>query len=197
MQHLIRQYALETGALEIQYMEEYFEEFRRKKTAEEIINRLRDREHLILMALAPLPEDPEQMIPISFKVGHEIRRVERDPKLHDLVGRLHNHVVFNGRKIFYSWIGATRREWRGQGHYRALTEQQEEWAELHGFHEMIVKTKNKFYGMRAALDHLRFDVIKFEANLLENAESKLYLSKKLLPSVIEGHKTLRMVEKAA
>ena len=44
----------------------------------------------------------------------------------------------------------------------ALTEQQEEWAHLHGYDELIVKTKNKFYTMRATLDHLRFDVIKFE-----------------------------------
>ena len=32
----------------------------------------------------------------------------------------------------------------------------------HGYDELIVKTKNKFYTMRATLDHLRFDVIKFE-----------------------------------
>ena len=50
MEYLIKQYPLETGALEIQYIEEYFGEFPRKKTAQEIASRLLDREYLILMA---------------------------------------------------------------------------------------------------------------------------------------------------
>ena len=54
VEYLIRQYGLQQGALEIQYIEEYFGEFPRKKTAVEIINRLRHREFLILMAEAPL-----------------------------------------------------------------------------------------------------------------------------------------------
>ena len=37
MKHIIRQYTLEPGALEAQYIEEYFTEFRKKKTADEII----------------------------------------------------------------------------------------------------------------------------------------------------------------
>ena len=49
MEYLIKQYPLETGALEIQYIEEYFGEFPRKKTAMEIVSRLHDREFLILM----------------------------------------------------------------------------------------------------------------------------------------------------
>ena len=53
MEYLIKQYALEPGALEIQYIEEYFGEFPRRKTASEIIDRLTDRESLILMAEAP------------------------------------------------------------------------------------------------------------------------------------------------
>ncbi len=193
MQHLIRQYTLEPGALEIQYMEEYFDEFPRKKTAEEVMHRLNGRQHLILMAMGPLPEDPEQLIPVAYKVGHEIRGAERDLKLQDLVSRLRDCVAFNGRRIFYSWIGGTRREWRGQGHYRALSEQEAEWAQQNGFDELVVKTKNKFYGMRATLDRLGFDIIKFEPNALDNAESKVYMSKKLLPSVIGKHQTMRTV----
>jgi len=193
VQHLIRQYTLEPGALEIQYMEEYFDEFPRRKTAEEVMHRLNGRQHLILMAMGPLPEDPEQLIPVAYKVGHEIRGAERDQKLQDLVGRLRDCVVFSGRRIFYSWIGGTRREWRGQGHYRALSEQEAEWAQQNGFDELVVKTKNKFYGMRATLDRLGFDIIKFEPNALDNAESKVYMSKKLLPSVIGKHQTMRTV----
>ena len=73
MEYLIKQYPLETGALEIQYIEEYFGEFPRKKTAQEIVTRLRDREFLILIAEAPLPDDPGMIVPVAFKVVHEIR----------------------------------------------------------------------------------------------------------------------------
>ncbi len=41
MEHIIRQYTLEPGALEVQYIEECFSEFSGKKTAEEIIERAR------------------------------------------------------------------------------------------------------------------------------------------------------------
>ena len=129
MEHHITQYDLEQGALEIQYIEEFFGEFPRKKTAAEIVRRLNGRSHLILLANAPLPDDPGSVVPVSFKVAHEIRESEpADAKLADLVTRLEDHVAFNGRRVLYTWIGGTRRDWRGQGHFRALTEQQELWA---------------------------------------------------------------------
>jgi hypothetical protein len=65
LEYLIKQYPLDTGALEIQYIEEYFGEFPRKKTAREIMARLTDREHLILVAEAPLPDDPGMIAPVS------------------------------------------------------------------------------------------------------------------------------------
>ena len=118
----IKQYPLELGALEIQYIEEFFGEFDRKKTAGEIQKRLEGRAHVIQMAEARLPEDESQIVPVSFKVGHEIFADETDPKLGDLVNRLQDFVDFGGRRILYSWIGGTRSDWRGQGHFRALTE---------------------------------------------------------------------------
>ena len=196
MEYLITQYELEQGALEIQYIEEYFGEFPRKKTAPEIMRRLEGREHLILMANAALPDDPGTVVPVSFKVAHEITQDERDPKLKDLVGRLRDHVNFEGRHVLYTWIGGTRRDWRGQGHFRALTEQQEFWAIAQGFDEIVVKTKNKFYEMRGTLDHLRFEVVKYERHLADNAESKVYLSKKLLPELLERHRSARTVVQA-
>jgi hypothetical protein len=105
---LIKHYALEQGALEIQYIEEFFGEFRRRKTAAEIVTRLRDRDHIILMAEAPLPDDPGLLVPVSYKVGHEIRLDEADPKLADLVARLGESIEFEGRRVLYSWIGGTR-----------------------------------------------------------------------------------------
>ena len=46
LEYLIKQYPLDTGALEIQYIEEFFGEFPRKKTAAEITKRLADREYV-------------------------------------------------------------------------------------------------------------------------------------------------------
>lgn len=193
MEYLIKQYPLERGALEIQYIEEFFGEFPRKKTAQEIIERLGDREFLILMAEAPLPDDTGTVVPVSYKVVHELRTVEAEPKLRDLVERLRGCVRFEGRKILYSWIGATRRDWRGQGHFRALTEESEAWAHAAGFHEVIVKTKNRFYDMRGTLDQLEFDVVKYEPNQVDNRESKVYLSKQLTSDVVRAHRSLRTV----
>ena len=193
MEYLIKQYTLDTGALEIQYIEEYFGEFPRKKTAQEIINRLSDREFLILMAEAPLPDDPGLVVPVSYKIVHELRDRETEPKLADLVARLKNAVRFEGRKVLYSWIGGTRRDWRGQGHFRALTEESEAWAHTNGFHEVVVKTKNRFYDMRGTLDQLEFDVIKYEVNAKDNRESKVYLSKRLTSDVLKSHTSNRTV----
>src|SRR4051812_13430914 len=174
-------------------MEEFFGEFPRKKTAAEIVRRLQDRAHLILLATAPLSDDPGTVVPVSFKVAHEIRVPETDPKLADLVERLRGDVYFDGRRVLYTWIGGTRRDWRGQGFFRALTEQQELWAVEQGFDEIVVKTKNRFYDMRGTLDHLRFEVVKYERHASDNAESKVYLSKKLMAEMIRTHRSARTV----
>src|SRR3954467_4906627 len=123
VEYHITQYDLEQGALEIQYIEEFFGEFPRKKTAAEIVARLEGRSHLILLANASLADDAGTGVPVSFKVAHEIRPPEPESKLDDLVNRLRDYVQFDGRRILYTWIGGTRRDWRGQGHFRALTEQ--------------------------------------------------------------------------
>jgi hypothetical protein len=193
LEYHITHYDLEQGALEIQYIEEYFGEFPRKKSATEIVRRLQGRRHLILLANAALADDPAMVVPVSFKVAHEISPDETESKLVDLVARLRECVQFEGRRVLYTWIGGTRRDWRGQGHFRALTEQQEIWAIEQGFDEIVVKTKNKFYEMRGTLDHLRFEVVKYERHAGDNAESKVYLSKKLLPEIIETHRSAKTV----
>jgi hypothetical protein len=193
LEYLIKQYPLDTGALEIQYIEEYFGEFPRKKTAAEIIARLQEREFLILMAEAPLPSDPTVIVPVAYKIVHEVRTREAEPKLADLVHRLSQCVQFEDRRILYSWIGGTRRDWRGQGHFRALTEESEAWAHTTGFHEVVVKTKNRFYDMRGTLDQLEFDVVKYEVHPTDNRESKVYLSKRLTSDVLRSHTSNRTV----
>lgn len=192
MEYRIAKYPLEQGALEIEYIEEFFGEYKRRKKASEIVDRLGNRDHLILMAMAPLPDDPGTVVPASYKVAHEIRVEESIPKLADLVQRLREYVNFENRRILYTWIGGTRRDWRGQGHFRALTEQQEAWAIENGFDEILVKTKNRFYEMRGTLDHLHFNVVKYEPHS-DNQESKVYLSKKLGQEVLDAHRSMRKV----
>jgi len=191
-QYLIREYPLQQGALEIGYIEEFFNDFPTRKTAGEIVGRLDDRDYQILMAEPPLPDDPSMMVPVSYKVSHELRPFETDPKLADLVLRLADVVTFEGRKILYNWLGATRMDWRGQGHFRALSEEQEVWAMAQGYDEIVVKTKNRFYNMRAALDKLQFNVVKLEI-ADDPLESKVYLSKRLGPFVLDAHRSRRSV----
>ena len=190
-EYLIREYPLQQGALEIAYIEEYFNEFPKRKTAAEIVDRLEGRQFQILMAEAPV-DDGSTVVPVSYKVSHELREHETDSKLNDLVHRLRGTVEFRDRRILYNWLGATRRDWRGQGHFRALTEEQELWAVTQGFDEVIVKTKNRHYDMRGTLDNLQFDVVKLEpaASCLD---SKVYLSKRLGPFVLDAHRSRRQV----
>jgi hypothetical protein len=193
VEYLIKQYGLQQGALEIEYIEEFFLDFARKKTAAEVEQRLRDRDHQILMAEAPLPEDPGMIVPVSFKVAHELREQESDPKLADLVAQLDDVVQFDGRRVLYQWIGGTRTDWRGQGHFRALTEEQEVWALENGFDEIVAKTKNRFYEMRSTLTQLRFDVIRYVQHPIDNGESKVFMSKRLGQHVLDSHRSRRSV----
>jgi hypothetical protein len=194
-QYLVREYPLQQGALEIGYIEEYFNEFPTRKTATEIVDRMDDREYQILIAEAPLPDDPSMMAPVSYKVSHELRARETDPKLADLVFRLADVVTFEDRKVLYNWLGATRMDWRGQGHFRALSEEQEVWAIAQGYDEIVVKTKNRFYHMRGALDDLQFNVIKIEV-ADDPLDTKVYLSKRLGPFVLDAHRSRRSVTRA-
>jgi hypothetical protein len=195
MQYLIREYPVQQGALEIAYIEEYFSEFPQRKTASEIIRRLDGRQAQILMAEAPLHDEPGTLVPVSYKVSHELGEGEADPKLADLVARLQGSVEFSGRRILYNWLGATRLDWRGQGHFRALTEQQEVWAVTHGYDEVVVKTKNRYFDMRGTLDSLQFNVVKLEP-AADPLESKVYLSKRLGAFVLGGHRSRKHVMQA-
>ena len=186
----VREYPLQQGALEIAYIEEYFNEFPTRKTATEIMQRLDGREYQILMAEASLPDDSATVVPVSYKVSHELRPSESDPKLADLVARLQGALEFDGQKVLYNWLGATRMDWRGQGHFRALTEEQEVWAVAQGYDTVVVKTKNRYYDMRGTLDSLQFNVIKLEP-AAELLDSKVYLSKRLGPFVLDAHRSRR------
>ena len=149
------------------------------------------------MAEASLPDDPSTVVPVSFKVVHELRAQETEPEAGRPGGAPERRACsFDGRKVLYNWIGGTRRDWRGQGHFRALTEESEAWAHASGFHEVVVKTKNRFYDMRGTLDHLEFDVIKYEVHPSDNRESKVYLGKQLTSDVLRAHSSARTVVQA-
>lgn len=193
MTTLIKQYPLESGALEIQFIEEHFGEFGRRKTAADILARLADRPSLILMVEAPMPDDPGSLVPVAYKVVHELRADEREPKLRDLVDRVRDAVDFSAQRVVYSWIGGTRRDWRGQGHFRALSEEAEMWASALGCGVMLAKTKNRFHDMRAALAQLHFDVIKFEPNATDNTHSKIYYAKRLEAGLVRDPRASRTV----
>lgn len=190
----IREYPLQQGALEIAYIEEYFNEFPTRKSPTDIVRRLQEREAQILMAEDSLADDTATVVPVSYKVSHELREAEDDPKLADLVSRLQDVVEFDGRKILYNWLGATRLDWRGKGHFRALTEEQEVWALGQGYDEVIVKTKNRYYDMRGTLDSLQFNVIKVEP-AEDPLDSKVYLSKKLGTFVLDAHRGKRTLSR--
>ncbi len=70
------------------------------------MQRLQNRDHQILMAEAPLPDDPGSVVPVSFKVAHELRAQESDPKLADLVVQLEDVVQFQDRRVLYQSIEA-------------------------------------------------------------------------------------------
>jgi hypothetical protein len=63
----------------------------------------------------------------------------------------------------------------------------------HGFHEVVVKTKNRFHEMRAVLAQLQFNVVKYERHDVDNLESKVYLSKMLKPETVASHRSIRTV----
>jgi hypothetical protein len=193
--YFIREYPLQQGALEIAYIEEYFNDFPKRKSASEIISRLEGREYQILMAEATLPDSSGTVVPVSYRVSHELRPIETDPKLADLVARLDGSIDFEEQKVLYNWLGATRLDWRGQGQFRALTEEQEVWAVARGYGEVVVKTKNRYYGMRGTLDSLQFNVIKLE-QATDPLDSKVYLSKRLGPGVLDAHRGRRHVVRA-
>ena len=163
VEYLIKQYPLETGALEIQYIEEFFGEFPRRKTAAEVMARLRGSRvahpHGRSAAARRSRHARAGVLQGRARTARASNRAQA-ARSGGAAARLRRRSTAG--KVLYSWIGATRRDWRGQGHFRALTEESEAWAVALGFQEVVVKTKNKFYDMRAVLTQLGFDVVKFE-----------------------------------
>ena len=149
------------------------------------------------MAEAPLPDDPGTVVPVAYKVSHEIRIHETEPKLADLVARLQPTVEFQDRKVLYNWLGGRAATGGGGGSSGPLPKSRRPWAHDNGFSEIVVKTKNCFYDMRSTLDQFEFNVIKFEPDAADSRESKVYLSKRIGLEVLDRHRSRRQVVRSA
>jgi hypothetical protein len=67
------------------------------------------------------------------------------------------------------------------------------WALGNGFDEILVKTKNRFYEMRAALAQLHYHVVRFVPHQTDESNSKLFLSKRLGQHVLDSHRSRRFL----
>ena len=155
-----------------------------------------DRESLILMAESALPDEPAMLVPVAYKVVHEIRGTESEPKLRDLVERLGGCVDFTGRKVLYSWIGGDPPRLARPGPlprpHRAVG----------GLGRCARVSGSGGQDQEPLLRHARrarpaeFDVIELEPAGGESAESKVYLSKQLRPNLVSAHRSRRTVVQA-
>ena len=59
-----------------------------------------------------------------------------------------------------------------------------------------VKTKTRYYNMRAVLAQLQFNVVKHEPHPTDTNESKVYFSQLLPTEVARGHRLTRTVVQA-
>jgi hypothetical protein len=65
-----------------------------------------------------------------------------------------------------------------------------------GFEEVVVKTKNLYYDMRAVRAQLHFNVVKHEPPPTDTNESEVYFTKLLPAEVARGHRLKRTVVQA-
>ena len=79
VEYHIQHYDLEQGALEIQYIEEFFGEFPRKKTASEIVRRLHARAHLICSPPRRSLTIPARLCPSLSRWHMKSKRPSRSP----------------------------------------------------------------------------------------------------------------------
>jgi len=102
----------------------------------EFERRLSDRSALILVAYV----DPDAA-PAAFKVGYD--------RYHD--------------GSWYSWLGGVAADYRRLGIAAALLERQEQWVRAAGYSRIVVKTRNRFVGMRVLLARSGYMNVAVEA----------------------------------
>ena len=124
---------VEVGSIQqVIEVERSISEFEHQTTDQEYVERLSDRRSLVLVAT-------NNDVVVGFKVGHE----END-------------------EVFYSWIGAVKTEFRGQGVALALMKFQEKWVAQNGFKRIRVNTYNKYAPMICMLISNNYQLVGFD-----------------------------------
>ena len=100
----------------------------------EFERRLGDRSALILIAW-------DDTTPVGFKIGYD--------RYHD-----------GG---WYSWLGGVDEQRRRDGIAAALMDRQERWVRAGGYSHIVVKTRNRFVGMRVLLARSGYMNVAVEA----------------------------------
>jgi GNAT superfamily N-acetyltransferase len=112
----------------------------------EFERRLGDRSALVLIAF-------DDVTPIGFKVGYD--------RYHD--------------GSWYSWLGGVAADQRRHGVAAALLERQEQWVRDAGYSRIVVKTRNRFVGMRVLLARAGYMSVAVEAPEANTAIEELRL----------------------
>ncbi|MEJ6476225.1 GNAT family N-acetyltransferase [Pseudoalteromonas piscicida] len=113
-------------------IENQIPEFVTPRKREEVEYKLRDKQHLLLVAYA-------QGKPVGYKLGHELPNNE-----------------------FYSWLGAVIPEYRGKGIAKQLLVMQETWCQTQGYSAIRVKSRNWFKNMLLMLISRDYQIVKCE-----------------------------------
>ncbi len=123
-----------TGSLEeVSNLDVQIPEFGGRNSKDRIRDRLRERDHLILIACL---DD----LPVAFKVGYGISKGE-----------------------FYSWIGAVLPAYRGREIAQKLLEEQERLVFEKGYWRISVKSMNRYRYMLMLLIKNDYQICGFDA----------------------------------
>ncbi len=131
----------ETGSIqEAMLAQTLIPEFDHKKSEADLFNKLKGRQHLILIA-------KESGLPIGFKIGYQLSEHE-----------------------FYSWLGGVAPQHRGKGIASELRKMQEQWAVENGYSVTLVKSRNRFPAMLNMLLTSGYKISGYEdvGNIEEN-----------------------------
>ena len=133
---------------ELDAVNQQVEEFAQPYPLSAFRERLTDRPWLGLVA-----EEAGQLL--GFKVGYEL-----EPG------------------VFYSWLGGVLPQARGKGVARTLLHEQETWLREHNYHEVRVKSRNRFRAMVTLLLSEEYLVTGFTQDA-DPMDNRIHFSKKL------------------
>ena len=126
---------IKQGSLEqVLAINERISEFERKTSYQEMIERLKGKKHLVLVAKV-------SGNPVGYQLGYEINKDE-----------------------YYIWLAGVIPSFRNQGVASALQQQQEIWAKQAGFKGLSVKSMNRYPHMLRLLIANQYQIIGYAKN---------------------------------